>query len=227
MKLISILKYVQVILLIGMSLAATAQYATHKVSKKQKAYIDSLKQIDYNYIFPFLGQKTYRAGFDIPYPIGIMGNYMLMDQSLVFDNMQLGLKTDDVDIPLTDVDEFINFGENTNTSYSVNVRPDVWVFPFLNVYGILGYGRSKTSVQLVEPVPLNTTIEQNLRTAGFGVMGAFGIGSAWISLDGNWTWSKPELLDKPGGYPYSAYAWVKRLNSNITQSAILPSGWVP
>jgi hypothetical protein len=28
-------------------------------------------------------------------------------------------------------------------------------------------------------------------------MGAFGIGSAWVSVDGNWTWSKPELLDKP------------------------------
>jgi hypothetical protein len=174
----------------------SAQYATRKVSIQQQAYTDSLKQVEYNYIFPILGQKTYRAGFDIPYPIGLMGNYMRMDQSLVFDNMQLGLKTDDIDIPLTDVDEFISFGKNTNKSYSVNVRPDVWVFPFLNVYGILGYGKSETSVLLVEPVEFPTTIEQNLRTAGIGVMGAFGIGSAWVSLDGNWTWSKPELLDK-------------------------------
>jgi hypothetical protein len=28
-------------------------------------------------------------------------------------------------------------------------------------------------------------------------MGAFGIGPAWLSVDANWTWSKPELLDKP------------------------------
>ena len=126
-----------------------------------------------------------------------MGNYMRMDQSLVFNNMELGLKTDNLDIPLTDVDEFISFGKNTNESYSVNIRPDVWVFPFLNVYGILGYGKSTTSVLLVEPVELPTTIEQDIRTAGVGIMGAFGIGSAWLSLDGNWTWSKPELLDKP------------------------------
>jgi hypothetical protein len=64
-----------------------------------------VKQVEYNYLFPILGQKTYRAGFDIPYPIGIMGNYLWMDQSLVFGNMQLGLLTDNVDIPLTDVDE--------------------------------------------------------------------------------------------------------------------------
>jgi hypothetical protein len=48
----------------------------------------------------------------------------------------------------------MSFGENTNTSYSVNVRPDVWVFPFLNVYGIFGYGQSETNVQLVEPVAM-------------------------------------------------------------------------
>jgi hypothetical protein len=193
----NMLRFFQVVSFLFVGLSISAQYATRKTSEKQRAYTDSLKQVEYNYLFPILGQKTYRAGFDIPYPIGIMGNYLWMDQSLVFDNMQLGLLTDNVDIPLTDVDEFINFGENTNTSYSVNVRPDVWVFPFLNVYGIFGYGQSETNVQLVEPVPLNTTVKQNLRTAGVGVMGAFGIGSAWVSLDGNWTWSKPELLDKP------------------------------
>jgi hypothetical protein len=176
---------------------ANAQYATTKVSSKQEAYIDSLKQLDYDYIFPFLGQETYGAGFDIPYPVGLMGNFMWMDQSILINEMELGLKTDNQDIPLTNVDEFINFGDNTNTSYSVNIRPDIWVLPFLNVYGIFGYGRSRTEVQLVEPVELNTSVEQSLRTAGFGVMGAFGIGSAWVSVDGNWTWSKPELLDKP------------------------------
>ena len=183
-------------LLCGVS--STAQLAaTRKISAQQQSYIDSIKSVVYDYNFPFLGQKTYQAGFDLPYPVGLMGNFMRMKQSLVFNNMELGLKTDNVDIPLTDVDDFINFGKNTNTSYSVNIRPDVWIFPFLNVYGIFGYGRSETNVHLIEPVDLKTSIEQDLRTAGVGIMGAFGIGSLWLSLDGNWTWSKPELLDKP------------------------------
>lgn len=186
-----------VLFLMAYSLSSMAQYTTREVSKAKQAYTDSIKQVDYHYIFPILGQKTYQAGFDIPYPVGIMGNMMFMDQSLVFDEMQLGLKTDDVDLPLTDVNDFINFGKNTNQSFAVNVRPDIWVLPFLNVYGIFGYGRSKTNVLLVEPVELQTSIEQELRTAGFGVMGAFGIGKFFLSLDGNWTWSKPELLDKP------------------------------
>jgi hypothetical protein len=39
-------------------------------------------------------------------------------------------------------------------------------------------------------------VEQGIRTTGFGLMGAFGIGPIWTSVDANWTWNKPELLDK-------------------------------
>ena len=62
---------------------ANAQYATTKVSSRQQAYVDSLKKVDYDYIFPFLGQETYRAGFDIPYPVGLMGNFMWMNSSIL------------------------------------------------------------------------------------------------------------------------------------------------
>lgn len=178
-------------------LTASAQYATKKVMKKKQAYTDSIKQVQYDYLFPILGQKVYKKGFDIPYPVGLMGNFIWLDQGIIIDNMQLGLETDNLDFPLTDVSEFIKFGENTNTSYSINVRPDIWVLPFLNVYGIFGAGSSTTTVELVEPIAFTSTVEQGIRTSGFGVMGAFGIGPVWTSIDANWTWNKPELLDKP------------------------------
>ena len=172
-----------------------AQYVSTKIKTKHQEYTDSLKQVEYNYIFPILGQGAYKKGFDIPYPAGAMANYMWMDQGLLIDNLQLGLKTDDRDIPLTEVD-FVDFGKNTNTSYTVNVRPDLWVLPFLNVYGIFGYGESHTEVNLLAPVELKSVVDQSIRTAGFGIMGAGGIGPVWISVDANWTWNKPELLDK-------------------------------
>lgn len=171
------------------------QYVSTTIRPKHLTYKDSLKQIEYNYTFPILGQKAYSKGFDIPYPVGLMGNYMWMRQGILIDNMQLGLQTDALDIPLTDVD-LIKFGDNTNTSYTVNFRPDLWVFPFLNVYGIFGYGGSTTEVNLVSPIELKSTVEQNLSTSGFGFMTAFGLGKMWTSVDVNWTWSKPELLDK-------------------------------
>ena len=175
--------------------SSEAQYASRKISKKQQAYTDSLKQVEYNYIFPIWGQKAYEQGFDIPYPVGIMGNFMWMKQSLIFEDFQLGILSENVDIPLTDVD-FLEFGENINTSYAVNIRPDIWIFPFLNVYGLFGYGSSLTEVNIVSPVELKSVVEQGLRTAGFGTMGAFGLGPLWTSVDANWTWTKPDLLEE-------------------------------
>ncbi len=190
-------KFIFFLLLIVLSfLQLKAQYTTTKIKTINEAYRDSLKQVEYKYTFPILGQGAYKKGFDIPYPAGIMGNYMWMKQNIVLDNLQLGLKTDNVDIPLTDV-SFIQFGENDNTSYSLNVRPDLWVLPFLNVYGIFGYGESNTEVNIVAPIELVSAVDQSLTTAGFGVMGAGGIGPVWFSVDANWTWSKPALLDKP------------------------------
>lgn len=184
------------LLLIISTTTLRGQYANTKVKTINEAYTDSLKQVEYKYTFPFLGQGAYKKGFDIPYPAGIMGNYMWLKQNIVIDNLQLGLKTDDQDIPLTPVD-FIQFGDNDNKSYSLNVRPDLWILPFLNVYGILGYGESNTEVNVVAPIELLSIVDQSLNTAGFGVMAAGGVGPVWFSVDANWTWSKPELLDSP------------------------------
>jgi hypothetical protein len=175
---------------------ANAQYASRKLSKKQIAYTDSLKAVEYDNLLPIWGQQAYKKGFHIPYPTGVMANYMWMKQGIVIDNFQLGIQSDGLDFPLTPVD-FIEFGSNTNTSYVVNFRPDVWVLPFLNVYGLFGYGASTTEINLVKPVPLYTSVTQNMSTMGFGVMGAFGLGPVWMSLDGNWAWTKPELLEDP------------------------------
>lgn len=171
------------------------QYTSIRVKSKYQSYRDSLKNIDYHYQFPLLGAKAYKRGFDLPNPVGIMGNFLWMKQSILIDNLQLGLSSDNHEIPMTEVD-FIQFGDNINTSYTVNVRPDLWIFPFLNVYGIFGYGSSTTEVNIVNPVELKSIVEQNISTAGLGIMTAFGIGPVWMSVDANWTWNKPELLDK-------------------------------
>jgi len=125
-----------------------------------------------------------------------MANSVWMRQDLVFTNFELGFKSENVDIPLTPVD-FIQFGQNTTDSQNYTVRPDIWVLPFLNVYGLFGAGSSTTSVNLVAPINLTTEVKQDFTTNGFGVMAAGGVGPVWISADFNMTWNKPKLLDKP------------------------------
>lgn len=174
---------------------ANAQYASTKIKDKHQAYTDSLKQVKYDNIFPIWGQKAYEKGFDIPYPTGVMVNYVYMKQGLIIDNMRLGIQTDNLDLPLTGVD-FIEFGNNYTTASTVMVRPDVWVLPFLNVYGLFGSGTSKTEVNLKFPVELKSVVEQNVNTTGLGVTAAGGLGPVWLAVDWNVTWNKPELLDK-------------------------------
>ncbi len=183
------------------SLKLSAQYASTKVRSKYELYTDSLKQVKYDKIFPIFGQGAYKKGFDIPYPAGLMANFIWMKQNIDLENMQLGFKGNGiggnpVDVPLTSVD-FIKFSDNENTTYGYNFRPDLWIFPFLNVYGIFGFGNSTTEVNLIEPLKLQSVVEQDITTTGFGIMGAGGIGPFWTSVDANWTWNKPELLDEP------------------------------
>lgn len=178
------------------------QYSSRKLKKKFDSYEDSIRNVKYNYVFPFLGQGSYSRGFDIPYPMGVMVNYFWTDQQILIENMQLGLKNKDgVEvIPLTSVDSLIQFGDNQNTAWAFTLRPDLWVFPFLNVYGLFGYGHSKTTVNTLIPVlnlDFTSTVEQGITTMGFGAMVAAGFGPVWFSLDANMTWNKPELLDRP------------------------------
>jgi opacity protein-like surface antigen len=121
---------------------------------------------------------------------------MYIKQGLIIDNLRLGIKTDVLDIGLTETD-FVEFGNNFNTANTVMVRPDIWVLPFLNLYGLFGTGTSKTEVNLKFPVELQSIVEQNVRTSGFGATAAGGLGPVWLAIDANVTWNKPELLDDP------------------------------
>jgi len=183
-----------------------AQFASKKINPKYEAYNDSLKKVKYNYVFPFWGQEAYKKGIDLQYPIGFMVNYFWVTQDVIIDNFQLGV--DDImnnyDMPLTPIpDSIISFGTNTNTTYSFNVRPDIWVYPFINVYGIFGYGHTSTDVEVFanlpgsEPLHFTAGINEGVTTYGTGLLVAGGVGPVWFSLDGNFTWNKLKSLNKP------------------------------
>ena len=101
-----------------------AQYAQYQFDK------DST---EYPYFLPILGKQTVEAGFDIPYPAGIGVNNFWAQQNIIIENLAIGFTTENIDIPLTDVSDVIKFEDVLSEVYSITVRPDVWVFPFLNV----------------------------------------------------------------------------------------------
>ncbi len=176
-------------ILIGTVLStAMAQYSQYKNKK------DST---EYPYFFPILGKEAVQKGFDIPYPMGLMVNSFYGVQNMMIDNIAVGFSFPDREIPLTDISDFIEFEEVKATAYSVTVRPDIWVFPFLDVYGVFGKSYATTLVKLTSPITLESTVHLEGFTSGVGLTGAFGIGKYFTVMDGNWVWTNMKQFKEP------------------------------
>ena len=175
-------------LLLSAALPAFAQNPDLVLSQAEREAI--LK--DYHAIFPIWGRKAIERGFDLPRAFGIGFNSVYISQHIDIENLQLSTN----DAPLEPVGA-IKFGESTAKALSGTVRADLWVFPFLNLYGLAGPGRANTTVELTTPVAFTSSVDQNASTYGVGLTGAMGIKHNWLSVDVNWTWSDLEKLEDP------------------------------
>ena len=166
------------IILILTGNSVTGQQGSRKIlSEKHQRYYDSLKNHDYNRVFPIAGDKVYKRGFDIPFPFGIMFNAFYGKQDLIIENVKVGVAGPDSTRGPADLSNVIAFSEVQAKAYNINLRADMWVFPFLNVYALLNYfPQSTTSVTLSKPVAYSTEAKQSGWAYGIGIMGAGGVG---------------------------------------------------
>ena len=82
-------------------------------------------------------------------------------------------------------------------SLAVSFRPDIWIFPFLNVYGLFSVGKNSTTVKLAEPVPIEAVTNFNATGYGFGFLFAGGFGPGWVTVDNNFVWTNIPALEDP------------------------------
>jgi len=82
---------------------------------------------------PFMAQKVVDMGYDLPLPYGIGITYAKVDQDQLVDNLQVGINGRE-----TEPFEFVTFTNASSDSDSLQLKLDAWIFPFLNVYGLLG-----------------------------------------------------------------------------------------
>jgi hypothetical protein len=187
------MKWIIVLLIVALTgIPAAAQYSDLKLGEKNRAEIDSLKKTEYPYKLPIFGRNAHELGFSIPLPLGVSFNYYWNNQGILIDGMQLAVN----DNPLQDFD-FVEFGDLESSINSYSFRVDVWLFPFLNIYGIYGFGNSVTTTTVVFPVEFTTVTRLSGNTYGMGMTGAFGLGWFWMAIDGNWTWTNLEAFTKP------------------------------
>lgn len=192
-------------LFMAISATLTGQVYTNKdIGKKNAPKVDSLKHKEWPYALPIMGKKATARGFDLPYPMGVSTQYFWQKSDIIIDNLRVGFNNG----TMYELDEVVRFNKAQATTGAVTVRPDFWLFPFLDIYGIFGYGAASTDVGFGLWVPDSTNtptevfssgskVEFNSPTIGFGMTPTFGVAGLFIALDMNMTWTDVPQLKKP------------------------------
>lgn len=109
--------------------------------KKREPFFENSSAIDtvnvtLGWVLPIFGKPATKLGFGLPRPVGINVILHSQDDDLDFEGISIGFGDGD----LTDLSSLFDL-ENSNIVQSTTtyfVRPDVWIFPFLNVAGVFG-----------------------------------------------------------------------------------------
>jgi hypothetical protein len=179
-------------------------YSNLVVGQNNVALKDSIIAKKYPYSLPIWGAKAAARGYDLPYSAGLGINYFAQKSDLVINNLMVGFNNG----PLIDLDEIVRFNNATASASAVNFRPDIWLFPFLNVYGIFSSANTSTEIGAGLWIPdkdnvwkeitsFSTKAKFTATSIGIGITPTIGIGEGWMALDMNYTWTDVSALDKP------------------------------
>src|SRR5438128_924318 len=117
-------------------------YSNMVVGKKNAEEADSIKKSEYPYALPILGAQAAKMGFNLPYSAGLGINYLSQQSDLIIENLMLGFNHNE----MHDLGEVVRFNSAKSEASGINFRPDIWLFPFLNVYGIFAQSKPSTAV---------------------------------------------------------------------------------
>jgi hypothetical protein len=82
---------------------------------------------------PFLAQQVVDKGYDLPLTYGIGVTYADVTQDMLLDSLEVGINGNEEE-PF----DFVSFENAESESDSLNLKLDAWLFPFMNVFVLLG-----------------------------------------------------------------------------------------
>ncbi len=158
---------------------------------------------------PLFGKKARNNGRDLSLPFGIGLHSLYYDQSYTASNLLL------IPDSSTLVARADTLYQNTSAYEAIlQIRPNVWLFPFLNIYGIIGYSKGVISPNIVVPyivvenipiidsIIIDTTlqIQDDIPYVGlnYGIGATFSMGfsSFFVMADYNFTITDPTDLEE-------------------------------
>lgn len=179
-------------------------YTDKIVGKKNEQLKDSLKVEEYPYALPIWGEKVAQKGYKLPYSAGISVNYFWQESEIIISNLEVGFNNG----PQYNLDEIVRFDKSSVEAGALTIRPDIWLLPFLNIYGIFGKAKTATKINAGIYVPdadnnwsqiasFSTKANFDATTFGLGMTPTIGISGGWLALDMNMAWTDISSLDKP------------------------------
>ena len=167
---------------------------------------------------PIFGKEAREKGYELPKTYGVNVNYMNIHQninvkSINFDGLYLDFKLGKLPIkgPVAPDAFKIDVLSTRQRSHTETLRLDAWVFPFMNVYGVVGHtkGRSISKVNVGSTNPSINRIIKSIgdmdgidfvlkfkgTTYGLGTTFAGGVGNWFGLLDLNYTRTKLNIID--------------------------------
>ena len=137
---------------------------------------------------PIWGREAREQGYDLPLPFGVGLTYTYINQNVV---------VSDVKIEGNPVN--VNIRDAATETHTGVFRADFWLFPFMNLYGLVGYTGGETRPALVfsDGEVLESKVEYDRPSYGGGVTLAGGWKAYFITLDANYTTG--DAITKGGG----------------------------
>jgi hypothetical protein len=155
---------------------------------------------------PIWGEKVRAMGYDLPLPFGAGVNLVYMEQGIDIRDLKIGFGNANQEV------NRVSFSNASVKDKAVTARLDLWLLPFANIYGIIGYvdGEAELDVDLpgitidvpgigsipiLDPNTLYLDIDYSGETYGGGITLAGGYKNFFGSVDANYTYTDVDVVD--------------------------------
>ena len=156
---------------------------------------------------PVWGVEAEARGYQLPLPLGIGVNYYHEQQPFNINDLQVSRGG-----PPVSVKDFVQLDQVDTTQWNAILRADVWIFPFLSIYGIGGHtsGKMQGVVGLpaipilgipAQDLPLNIGYEGPTYGGGVTLAGGFEVSergalTLFVVADVNYTVTQLSFTDE-------------------------------
>lgn len=100
----------------------------------------------WDHALPFFAQRVIDRGIDLPNPYNVGFSLYMGAEDRDLSNLSIGLNGN-----APAALDFVKFPDTRIENQSLQFQAGAWIFPFLNVYGILGYTQGKGDIDISMP----------------------------------------------------------------------------